>query len=94
LWQLLLQRASFILWYIHLALSKNVKNRNEGGRFGTVKSDSTHHFFGNACTKSEPLQFSQLMMLLFDIAVILEILCSTFGFFQRLIFSGFVYWCF
>jgi hypothetical protein len=27
-------------------------NRNESGSFGTVKSDSTHHFFGNACTKS------------------------------------------
>ena len=38
--------------------------------------------------------FFLLMMLLFDIAVILEILCGTFGFFQRLIFSGFVYWCF
>ena len=26
---------------------------------GAVKSDSTHHFFGNVCTKSGPLQFSQ-----------------------------------
>jgi hypothetical protein len=25
-------------------------NRNESGRFGTLKSDSTHHFFRNACT--------------------------------------------
>ena len=24
-------------------------NRNGSGRFGTVKSDSTHHLFGNAC---------------------------------------------
>jgi hypothetical protein len=27
------------------------------GRFGALKSDSTHHFFRNACTKS--LRFSQ-----------------------------------
>jgi nitrogen fixation-related uncharacterized protein len=27
-------------------------NRNESGRFGALKSDSTHHFFRNACTKS------------------------------------------
>jgi hypothetical protein len=26
-------------------------NRNESGRFGALKSDSTHHFFRNACTK-------------------------------------------
>jgi Tat protein secretion system quality control protein TatD with DNase activity len=30
-----------------------------GGRFGAVKSDSTHHFFGNTCTKSGSIQFSQ-----------------------------------
>jgi hypothetical protein len=29
------------------------------GRFGAVKSDSTHHFFRNAYAKSGPLQFSQ-----------------------------------
>jgi hypothetical protein len=28
-------------------------------RFGTLKSDSTHHFFRNACTKSGSLRFSQ-----------------------------------
>ena len=33
-------------------------NPNESGRFGAVISDSTHHFFGNACTKSESLEFS------------------------------------
>ena len=26
-------------------------NRNESGRFGALISDSTHHFFRNACTK-------------------------------------------
>jgi hypothetical protein len=34
-------------------------NRKRSGRFSAVKSDSTHHFFGNACTKSGPLRFSQ-----------------------------------
>ena len=34
-------------------------NRNESGRFGALKSDSTHHFFRNACTKSGSLRFSQ-----------------------------------
>ena len=36
-----------------------VMNRNESGRFGALKSDSTHHFFRNACTKSGSLRFSQ-----------------------------------
>ena len=31
----------------------------ESGRFGALKSDSTHHFFRNADTKSESLRFSQ-----------------------------------
>jgi hypothetical protein len=34
-------------------------NRNESGRFGAVKSNSTHNFFGNACTMSGSLRFSQ-----------------------------------
>jgi hypothetical protein len=29
------------------------------GRFGALKSDSTHHFFRNACTKSGSLRCSQ-----------------------------------
>ena len=29
------------------------------GRFGALKSDSTHHFFRNACTKSGSIRFSQ-----------------------------------
>ena len=33
--------------------------RNEIGRFGALKSDSTHHFFRNACAKSGSLRFSQ-----------------------------------
>jgi hypothetical protein len=35
-----------------------VASRNERGRFGALKSDSTHHFFRNACTKSGLLRFS------------------------------------
>jgi hypothetical protein len=38
---------------------KETLSRNERGRFGTFKSDSTHHFFRNACTKTGSLQFSQ-----------------------------------
>jgi hypothetical protein len=34
-------------------------SRNESGRFGALKSDSTHQFFRNACTKSGSLRFSQ-----------------------------------
>jgi hypothetical protein len=34
-------------------------SHNERGRFGALKSDSTHHFFRNACTKSGSLRFSQ-----------------------------------
>ena len=33
--------------------------RNESGRFGALKSDSTHHLFRNACTKSGSLRFSE-----------------------------------
>ena len=33
--------------------------RNGGKRFGALKSDSTHHFFSNTCTKSGSLRFSQ-----------------------------------
>ena len=32
---------------------------HQSGRFGALKSDSTHHFFRNACTKSASLRFSQ-----------------------------------
>ena len=37
--------------------------RNESGRFGALKSDSTHHFFRNACTKSGSLRFSVFRLL-------------------------------
>ena len=34
-------------------------SRNESGRFGALKSDSTPHFFRNTCTISGSLRFSQ-----------------------------------
>jgi hypothetical protein len=37
-----------------------VTHKNNNGWFGSAKSDSTHHFFGNASTKSGSLQFPQL----------------------------------
>ena len=33
-------------------------SRNESGRFDALRSDSTHHFFRNASTKSGSLRFS------------------------------------
>ena len=43
--------------------NKNLKgyylSLNESGRFGALKSDSTHHFFRNAYTKSGSSRFSQ-----------------------------------
>ena len=39
-------------------------SRNERGRFGALKSDSTHHFFRNACTKSGSLRFSVFRLLI------------------------------
>jgi hypothetical protein len=48
-----------VLLYILLYLQPEPLSRNESGRFGALKSDSTHHFFRNACTKSRSLRFSQ-----------------------------------
>ena len=45
---------SWLTFSVRIPLS-----RNESGRFGALKSDSTHHFFRNACTKSGSLRFSQ-----------------------------------
>ena len=38
-------------------------SRDESGRFGALKSDSIHHFFRNACTKSGSLRFSVFRLL-------------------------------
>ena len=57
-WQLLyLFRSS--IWINTVIVTAGDFERNESGRFGAWKSDSTHHFFRNACTKSGSLRFSQ-----------------------------------
>ena len=51
------QHAELILYS-----SNSLKQQSTGrhvGRFGALKSDSTHHFFRNACTKLGSLRFSQ-----------------------------------
>ena len=57
LWQLFYLFCSCI--EILLQWQPEPLNRNESGRFGALKSDSTLHFFRNACTKSGSLRFSQ-----------------------------------
>ena len=49
----------YILFWIQVAYQPESLSCNESGRFGAFKSDSTHHFFRNACTKSGSLRFSQ-----------------------------------
>jgi hypothetical protein len=57
---LLTSLSLYIFTKIHRLLSSlQRRNRNESGRLGALKSDSTHHSFRNACTKSGPLRFSQ-----------------------------------
>ena len=46
-------------WWSCWPMLKETLSRNERGRFGAFKSDSTHHFFRNTCTKSGSLRFSQ-----------------------------------
>jgi hypothetical protein len=66
------KRAHVLLWYCfdnyftyfvpvfkYYYSDSGTFERNESGRFGALKSDSTHHFFRNACTKSGLLRFSQ-----------------------------------
>jgi hypothetical protein len=64
----------YVVIYIHEGVSKNklqqIKDTKdhrrckhetgsyESGRFGALKSDSTHHFIRNACTKSGSLRIS------------------------------------
>ena len=55
--ELLLHMDNFCFSFYSRCLQ--IVNATGSGRFGAVKSDSTHHFFGNTCTKSEPLRFSQ-----------------------------------
>ena len=39
--------------------SRNLWAVMKAGRFGALKSESTHHFFRNSCTRSVSLRFSQ-----------------------------------
>ena len=54
-------RRNLCIWFVLHSSQMGVVvlliNRNESGRFGALKSDSTHHFFRNACTKSGSLRF-------------------------------------
>ena len=58
IWQLFYLFCSSIVVNTVIVTAGNFE-RNERGRFGVLKSDSTHHFFRNACTKSGSLRFSQ-----------------------------------
>jgi hypothetical protein len=50
---------------------------NESGRFGALKSDSTHHLFRYACTKSGSLQFSQFLKNpYYDITTLVDEVCQ------------------
>jgi hypothetical protein len=52
-------RSLFSYRKLDAPLQSKPLSRNESGRFGALKSDSAHHFFRNACTKSGSLRFSQ-----------------------------------
>ena len=58
LWQLFYLFCSSIV-IDTVIVTAELLSRNESGRFGALKSDSTHHFYRNACTKSGSLRFSQ-----------------------------------
>ena len=62
LWQLFYLFCSSIVINTVIVTAETFE-RNESGRFGTLKSDSTHHFFRNACTKSGSLRFSVFRLL-------------------------------
>jgi hypothetical protein len=51
------------IYFDKILVSEYKLYRNESGRFGALKSDSTHHFFRNACTKSRSLRFSVFRLL-------------------------------
>jgi hypothetical protein len=53
LWRLFITSLNLVLlWQLFYLFCSS-------GRFGALKSDSTNHFFRNACTKSGSLRFSQ-----------------------------------
>ena len=58
IWQLFYLFCSSIVVNTVIVTAETL-SRNDRGRFGALKSDSTHHCFRNACTKSGSLRFSQ-----------------------------------
>ena len=65
--------------FYYKSASKETLSRNERGRFGALKFDSTHHFFRNACTKSGSLQFTQFSRCWLILSVYILLDCSEFG---------------
>ena len=55
----LLNQDTLIFLITKIISSVQPLSRHESGRFGALKSDSNHHLFRNACTKSGSLRFSQ-----------------------------------
>ena len=53
-----------VICIIYILVSATISISHESGRFGALKSDSTHHFFRNTCTKSGSLRFSGCWLIL------------------------------
>ena len=86
IWQLFYLLCSSIVVNTVMVTAGNFEPSWKGGGFGAIKSDSTHHFFRNACTKSGSLRFSQFSGCWLILSVyILRVLtfplldCSEFG---------------
>jgi hypothetical protein len=85
IWQLFYLLCSSIVVNTVIVTAGNFEPSWKGG-VGALKSDSTHHFFRNACTKSGSLRFSQFSGCWLILSVyILRVLtfplldCSEFG---------------
>jgi hypothetical protein len=89
----LYENASLIIFFCRdgIYFDKIFFERNESGRFGALKSDSTHHFFRNACTKSGSLRFSQFSGCWLILCV--YIIMSLDFPFVRLSFKCWIAWC-
>jgi hypothetical protein len=88
IWQLFYLLCSSIVVNTVIVTAGNFEPswKGGGGGVGALKSDSTHHFFRNACTKSGSLRFSQFSGCWLILSVyILRVLtfplldCSEFG---------------
>ena len=95
LWQLFYLFCSSIVINTVIVTAPEPLSRTESGRFDALKSDSTHHFFRNVCTKSGSLLFSQfsgcwlicLFIYLWVLTFPLEN-CSEFGNFVITLIQG------